>query len=121
VRCRTETIESDVPAFARYHEGSPAYQPGTERWRKGNVAAFLAERERKARIGDCCCRETAVTRIPSEERPVTEIFTVLGAIRTDAAGMSEPRNTHALPHCESVNSFADNVNAADDFMSGNDR
>jgi hypothetical protein len=116
-----EPIEPDVLAFARDLEGSPAYQSGTEQRRERHVAAYLAERERKPRIGNCRCREPAVSRIPSEERPVTEVLAVLGAIGTDAAGVSEPWYPHALTHCEPVNSLPEDVDATDDFMAGNDR
>src|SRR4029077_6404645 len=83
VRGRAETIETDLFSSARDHERAPPDQAGTEQRRECHVRAGLAERERKACIGDGCRRIAAVPCISREQRPIAEVLTIHSAIRAD--------------------------------------
>jgi hypothetical protein len=69
-----KAIEPQLFARARDHQRTPADQAGAEQGGERHVARQLAERERKARIGDRRRREAAVAGIPGEERAIAEIF-----------------------------------------------
>src|ERR1700688_4170129 len=64
--------------------------------------------------------ETAVARISREERTVAEIFHALPAEPADAAGVSEPGDSHAVADPVRPDVAADEVDAADDFVARND-
>ncbi len=66
-------------------------------------------------------RETAVARISGEERTVAEIFHALPAEPADAAGISEPGDSDPITDPVRRDVAADEVDAADDLMAGNDR
>ncbi len=65
--------------------------------------------------------EAAVPRVSGEKRTVAEIFHALPAEATDAAGVAEPGDSHPLANPVGSDVAADEVDAADDFMAGNDR
>lgn len=64
--------------------------------------------------------EAAVARIAGKERTVAEIFHALPAEPADAAGVSEPGNPYAVADPVRPDVAADEVDAADDFVAGND-
>ena len=71
---RAKAVEAKFFARAGDHERTPADQASAEQRRQSHVITDFAERESVARIGDCRCRETAVARIPGEQRAIAEIF-----------------------------------------------
>ena len=52
---------------------------------------------------------------------VAQILPVHHAIRTDAAGVAEPRNADTLPHVQVLNAGADRIDPANDLMARNNR
>jgi hypothetical protein len=102
-------------------QGTPADQARAEQRRQRHIAARLAERKRKARVGDDRGREAAVTRVAGEERRIAEVFPLRLAIGTDAAGMAEPGNADPLTHGQPGNARPDRVDPADDLVARDDR
>ena len=119
--CGAEAIEAELLAVAGDGQRPPADQPGAEQGRERYVAAGFAQREGEARIGDCRGRETPIARISGEDRMVAQVFPVHAAIRTDAAGVAEPRDTDALAHCQPFHAGSDRIDPADDLVTGDDR
>ena len=66
-------------------------------------------------------RVATIARVPSELWTIAKALIPLLAIRTYAAGGSEPGNADAHPRPESVDIRADPIDASDDFVTGNDR
>jgi hypothetical protein len=81
----------------------------------------LAEREREARVGDRCGCKAAVPGKSREDRAIAQIFLLTPAIRTATAGVAKPRNANPLPDAEALDTRPDRIDAADDFMAGDDR
>jgi len=106
-----------APAITR----SPADQASAEQRGESHVIANFAEREPIARIGDRRRCETAVARVPGEERAIAEIFLAAPAIGADAAGVAEPRNADALTHAQPFDASPDHIDPADDLGARNDR
>ena len=65
--------------------------------------------------------KAAVPRVSGEERTVAEVLHTLPAEAADAAGVSEPGDADPVAEAMCRDVVADEVDAADDFMSGNDR
>jgi hypothetical protein len=84
--CAAKAVQPQLFANAGDHERTPADQAGAKQGGERHVAATLAERERKARIGDRRRRETAIARVHGEERAIAEILLAVHAIGADAAG-----------------------------------
>ena len=116
-----EAIDAEPLGVARHHQRPPADQAGAQQRRDRNIVAVLAERESIAGIGNGVRGEAAVARVSGEERTVAEIFHALLAEPADAAGISEPGDSDPVtdPMCRDV--AADEIDAADDFMAGNNR
>jgi hypothetical protein len=82
---------------------------------------LLAQLEGIIGIDDRGCREAAIPRVPSEKRPVTEIFVAPYAIGADATGTCQPGNADALANSQMRYTLAYYVNAADNFVARDDR
>lgn len=52
---------------------------------------------------------------------VAEFFAMIDAVRTRAAGVSQPRDAHSFAHTHAFHACTDGIDAPDDFVSGNDR
>ncbi len=52
---------------------------------------------------------------------VAQVFAVHAAIRADAAGVAEPWDPDALAQFQPGDSGSDNIDPADDFVTGDDR
>src|SRR6266849_6688063 len=116
-----EAIDAEPLRAARHHQRPPADQAGAQQRRDRNIVAVLAERKSIARVGDGVRGEAAVPGVSGEERAVAEIFHALLAETAGAAGISEPGDSDPVtdPRCRDVG--ADKLDAADDFMAGNNR
>src|SRR5271166_2138261 len=66
-------------------------------------------------------RETAVPGVAREERTIAEIFHAFAAKSADAAGMSEPGYPDAVADVVGRHIGANEIDAADDLMPGNNR
>jgi hypothetical protein len=117
----TKAVEPNLFAFASDHQRTPADEAGAEQRGERHVAAGLAERERKARIGDRRRREAAIASKPGEERVIAEIFLAARAIGTDTAGVAKPRNPNALTHPQALDASPDLVDPSNDLMAWDDR
>ena len=118
---RAEAIDAEPPRAARLHQRPPADQAGAQQRRDRDIVAVLAERKSIAHVGNGVRGEAAVPRVSGEERAVAEIFHALLAETAGAAGISEPGDSDPVtdPMCRDV--AADEVDATDDFMTGNNR
>ena len=117
---RAEAVDAEPLGVARHHQRPPADQAGAQQRRDRNIVAVLAERESIARVGNGVRGEAAVARVAGKERTVAEIFHALPAKPADAAGVSEPGNSDPVADPMRRDVAADEVDAADDFMAGND-
>jgi len=115
-----EAVEAEARSGAGSDEGSPADETGAEERGNIDIAAGLAEGEGEAGIGDRGGGEAAVARVAGEEGVVAEVFLVARAIGADAAGPREPWNADALADAEGIDAGAEFIDAADDFVAGND-
>ena len=118
---RAEAIDAEPLGVARHHQRPPTDQAGAQQRRDRNVVAVFAERKSIARIGDGVGGEAAVAGISGELRAVAEIFHALPAVAADAAGVAEPGDSDPVADPVSRDVAADEVDAADDLMAGNDR
>ena len=116
-----EAVDAEPFGLARHHQRAPADQAGAQQRRDRDIVAVFAEREGIARIGDGVRREAAVARIAGEERTVAEIFHALLAEPADAAGVSEPGDSDPIADPVRGDVAADEIDAADDLVAGNDR
>ena len=117
---RAEAVDAEPLGVARHHQRPPADQAGAQQRRDRNIVAVFAEREGIARVGNGVGGEAAVPRVSGEERTVAEIFHALPAEAADAAGVAEPGDSDPLADPVGGDVAADEVDAADDFMAGND-
>ena len=116
-----KAVEPQFVASTSNHERTSADQASAEQRGKSHVIANFAERERIARVGDRRRCETAVARVPSEERAIAEILLAAPAIGADAAGVAEPRNADALTQAQPFDASPDHIDPADDLVARNDR
>src|SRR5207244_13195254 len=72
-------------------------------------------------VGHGVIRVAAVELVPRESRAGAEILASAGAVLARTAGISEPRNPHAIAYDESVHRIADLLDDADDLVARNDR
>ncbi len=116
-----KAVESERLAVACDHQRTPANQPGAEQRCERHIAAGLAKRECIARIGDRRRGEATVPRVTSEERLIAQIFLTARAIRADAAGVTEPGDSHTLPERHPFDAGPDCLDPADDLVARDDR
>ena len=106
----------------RHLQRAPADEPGAEQRRERRGIAALGQRETVGSVGDRMGGVAAVARIAGEERIVAKIFARAHAIGAMPAGMAEPGHADARVRAQKpVTPAPDRVDAADDFMAGNDR
>jgi hypothetical protein len=106
-----------LPAITR----APADQAGTQRRGDRNIVALFAEREGVTGIGDGMRGETPVPRIAGEQGTIAKILHALPAETADATGVAEPGDTDPVADPVARDVAPDEIDAADDFMSRNDR
>jgi hypothetical protein len=63
---------------------------------------------------------TAIARITGEQWVIAQIFRSIATVSAPSASSTEPRHANALPDFKLVDCAADQVDAADDFVSRDD-
>src|SRR5215216_551395 len=66
-------------------------------------------------------RIAAVARVAGEQRGIAQVFAPAPAIRAHLAGVAEPRHANALPAREPTDAVANDGDAANDLVAGDDR
>jgi hypothetical protein len=105
----------------RHHERTPADQASAKQRRGGNIITVLAEWKGITGVGNGMRGETAVPCISGEEWTVAEIFHAVPAEAADAAGITEPGDTHALADPVGGDAGAEHVDPADNFVARDNR
>ena len=122
---RAEAVKAqilDAPGAAqRDLERAPADQPGAEQRRQRGGVPLFAKREGEARVRDAMGCVAAIAGIAGEFRGVAEVFVTRQAGAASLAGMAEPGYADPFAERKAGDAGAEHIDAADDFMAGNDR
>src|SRR6266540_7479569 len=106
VRCCAESIDSQSPRIASFHERAVSDESGTQKWRSLSVGVAVGNAKAKTRIGHGVFRVTAVECVAGEARFVAQVFALRPAEVTFPARPAQPRNADAFADLEIGGAFS---------------
>src|SRR5262249_34025963 len=116
-----EAEDAEMLAVASHHQRAPADQAGAKQRRNRDVVTGFTKRKAIAGIGDEMRGKAAVARVSGEARAVAKVLPPAPAIRTFAAGVTEPGNADAFAGFRGSDAGAKRIHPPDHFVAGNDR
>ena len=96
MRGGAEAVNAQPFAGASFHQTAITNQTCAHERRRFGITVKFGYRKTKMLVGDGVFRVTAVDRIAGEFRQIAEVFLTILAVRTPAAGPTQPRHTDAV-------------------------
>ena len=112
-------VNAKCARIAGFSERAIANQTSTEERRGGDIIKCLGEMVAKFGICQGKFGVSSIKCVASEPGLLTEIFSIRTAISALATGPSQPWDSNAFAKLKSPDSVAKLLNAADDFVAGN--
>lgn len=116
-----KSVEAKRFTLAGHAIAPPADQTCAKPGRDLQVIEFANQRKAETSVCDRMRGEAAIPRIAGKNRPIAKIFAVAAAKAAEATSAAQPWHPNAIAYPQCLDARPYYLDAADDFVTGDDR